>query len=65
MLALYVHIHSLLLTRDDRGQATAEYALVLIGAAGVAVLVSAWAKQSGGVGKLLDAVFKHLLGRVK
>ncbi len=68
MLALYVMIQSALyrrLSRDDRGQASAEYALVLLGAAGVALLVMAWAKDSNRVGKLLDNVFDHVIGRVR
>jgi len=74
VLAVYVSIQSLLttrlsrlsrLSRDDRGQATAEYALVLLGAAGVALLVMAWAKDSNRIGKLLNTVFDHVIGRVK
>lgn len=49
--------------RDDRGQATAEYALVLLGAAALAMLVVAWATKTNVVGRLLDAVFGQLLGR--
>jgi Flp pilus assembly pilin Flp len=51
--------------RDDAGQASAEYALVLLGAAAVALLVTAWATHTDAVGNLLDTVFKHLLGRVQ
>ncbi|HZQ28104.1 MAG TPA: DUF4244 domain-containing protein [Acidimicrobiales bacterium] len=50
---------------DDTGQASAEYALVLLGAAAVALLVTAWATHTDAVGNLLDAVLKHLLGRVQ
>lgn len=50
--------------RDEAGQASAEYALVLLGAAGVALLVMAWAQDSDKVGSLLDRVFDHVLGRV-
>ena len=32
---------------DDRGQSTAEYALVLLGAAGVALLLITWATKTG------------------
>lgn len=67
MLKLFVKLQSLALWRgrDDKGQASAEYALVLLGAAGVALLVMAWAKDSDRVGRLLDGVFNHLLGRVR
>jgi hypothetical protein len=53
--------------RDDAGQATAEYALVLLGAALVAVGLIAWATGGGGAGKigsLLDAVLDAVRGRV-
>ena len=52
---------------DDRGQATAEYALVLLGAALVALLLIAWATAGGGAGKigqLLDAVLDTIIGKV-
>jgi hypothetical protein len=48
---------------DDRGQATAEYALVLLGAAAIALLIGIWATSGGGAGKvgdLLDAVFSSI-----
>ncbi len=50
--------------RDDRGQTTAEYALVLLAAATLALLVVAWAAQSGKIGSLFDAVFDHVIGEV-
>jgi Flp pilus assembly pilin Flp len=57
---------SVLLTRltrrDQRGQASAEYALVLLGAAAVALLVVSWATRTNRVGKLLDSVMDKLLG---
>ena len=73
MLALYVHL-SIYLTataagrrarRDERGQASAEYALVLLGAAAVALLVVAWATKSDLFGKLLDKVMKSITDKVK
>lgn len=51
--------------RDERGQATAEYALVLLGAAALALLVVAWATKTNLVGKLLEVVFGHLTAKVK
>ena len=41
---------------DDRGQSTAEYALVLLGAAAVALLLVAWATKTGKVTRLLNTV---------
>lgn len=51
--------------RDSCGQASAEYALVLLGAAAVALLVTGWAVRTNRVGRLLDAVMDQLLSRVK
>lgn len=69
MLSLVVAVQSRVLTalarREERGQAVAEYALVLLGAAGVALLVAKWAGSTNRVGKLLDAVLDNLLGRVR
>jgi len=50
---------------DDRGQSTAEYALVLLGAAGVALLLVAWATKTDKVTKLLNAVLDNVLGDAK
>ena len=49
---------------DDRGQSTAEYALVLLGAAGVALLLVAWATKTDKVTRLLNSVIDRVLGQV-
>ena len=51
----------------DRGQATTEYALVLLGAALVALLVIGWATSGGGAGRighLFDVVIDAVTGKV-
>lgn len=48
--------------RDESGQTTAEYALVLLGAASLALLMIAWAAQTGRIGTLFDSVFDHVVG---
>jgi hypothetical protein len=48
----------------DRGQSTAEYALVLLGAAGVALLLVAWAAKTGKVTRLLNSVIDRVLAQV-
>lgn len=53
------------LQRSDRGQATSEYALVLLGAAAVAVLVIGWATKTNKIGGLLDKVFDSVTGKIK
>lgn len=51
--------------RDQRGQATAEYALVLLGVAAVALLIVSWATHTNKIGDLFDGIFDTLLGHVK
>jgi Flp pilus assembly pilin Flp len=70
MLSFLVRLHVLVLTASARlepeeGQTTAEYALVLLGAASVALLIALWAKQGGKVGKLLDTIFDSLIRMVR
>lgn len=51
---------------DDDGQATTEYALILLAAAVVAVLVITWATAGGGagrIGELFDSVFDGVLDK--
>ena len=48
----------------QRGQATTEYVLVLLGVAAIAIAVVAWATRSGKVGELLDRVFDHVAGEI-
>jgi Flp pilus assembly pilin Flp len=66
MLQLLVAVQTVLSSRwrrDERGQATAEYALVLLGAAAVALLVVAWAAKTDLVGKLFDGVLTSVTGK--
>lgn len=72
LILVHLHVHALLLrdrlerrVGDEHGQTTAEYALVLLGAASVALLIAVWAKQGGKVGRLLDAIFDSLVKMVK
>ena len=51
----------------DRGQATTEYALVLLGAALVGVLVIGWATAGGGaaaIGRLFESVIDAVIEQV-
>jgi hypothetical protein len=53
--------------RNDHGQATTEYALVLLGAAMVALLLVAWATSGGGagrIGRLLDRVLDAVSSKI-
>jgi Flp pilus assembly pilin Flp len=46
--------------RDERGQTTAEYALVIIGVAAIAGLLLAWASKSHAITKLFDSVIDQI-----
>jgi hypothetical protein len=72
MLHIVVTLHTLVLSGGERlwerltrqeGQSTAEYALVLLGAAGVAALLIAWATKSGKVTELLNSVLDRVLAK--
>ncbi|MDH3707106.1 MAG: hypothetical protein OES57_13630 [Acidimicrobiia bacterium] len=68
MLRAFVIVQSALVSRSvrasQRGQATVEYVLIMLGAAAVALLVLAWATGSGKVAALLDAVIDSITGQV-
>ena len=59
MSRLFARLLAWSLAGEDRGQATTEYALVMLGAAVVALLVVGWATGGGGAGKI-----GHLFDRV-
>ena len=81
MLRLFVHVHTALVVaqrsatgpsrpdvagrRGESGQATAEYALVLLGVAAIALLLAAWAAKSGKIGQLFDAVVGQLISKAR
>jgi Flp pilus assembly pilin Flp len=66
MLSVLVLVQAALVRRrcrHDRGQTTAEYALVLLGAAAVALVLVAWATKSGKLTQLFDAVIDQVLSK--
>ena len=53
--------------RSDRGQATTEYALVLLAAALIGVLVIGWATAGGGaaaIGRLFDSAIESVIDQL-
>ena len=67
MIRLIAQMYAWLLAGDDRGQATTEYALVMLGAAVIALLVVGWATSGGGAGKignLFDRVIDAISGKL-
>ncbi len=77
-LMLCVHLHTALVARplvpaarvsrgDDRGQATTEYALVLLAAALVGLMVVAWATAGGGaqrISRLFNGVIDAVIDKI-
>ena len=75
-LMLFVHLHTAagnvtsstrLRRDDDRGQATTEYALVLLAAALVGLMVVAWATAGGGaarISRLFNSVIDSVIDKV-
>ena len=49
--------------RGDGGQSTVEYALVLLGAAAVALALVAWVTRSDAVSRLFDAIVGRILSQ--
>lgn len=45
---------------DQIGQTTAEYALVIVGAAAIGALLLTWATKSDAIGKLFDIVLDQV-----
>lgn len=45
---------------DERGQTTAEYALVLLAAGSIAMLAVGWAQGNDAIGSLFDSVLSRV-----
>lgn len=50
--------------RGQRGQSTVEYALILLGAAAVALVLVAWVTRTDLIGRLFDSVVGRILEQV-
>jgi hypothetical protein len=70
LLTAYIHLRTAVALadrRDDRGQATTEYALILLAAALVGLMVVAWATAGGGaarISRLLNGVIDSVIDKV-
>ena len=49
---------------DDRGQTTAEYVLLILGAATIAILVTSWATGTDRITRLFDKVLNSIIEKV-
>jgi Flp pilus assembly pilin Flp len=67
MIRLIARMYAWRLAGDDHGQATTEYALVMLGAAVIALLVVGWATSGDGggkIGNLFDRVIDAISGKL-
>jgi Flp pilus assembly pilin Flp len=48
--------------RSERGQTTAEYALVILAAAAIALILLAWARSSGRLPAFFDQIIDQIVG---
>lgn len=53
------------LRRGELGQGTVEYALILLGAAAVALALVAWVSRTDLIGRLFDTVVGRVLGQAE
>ena len=60
LVTLYVRVRSAL--RREEGQTTAEYALVILAAAAVAVVLITWAHSSGKLPDFFDQIIDTIVG---
>jgi Flp pilus assembly pilin Flp len=60
LLSWFVRVQCAL--RREEGQTTAEYALVILAAAAVAVVLIAWAKSSGKLPAFFDNIIDKVTG---
>jgi hypothetical protein len=47
---------------SERGQTTAEYALVILAAAAIALVLLAWARSSGKLPAFFDGIIDRIVG---
>jgi Flp pilus assembly pilin Flp len=60
MVRLYAGLQSRL--SSERGQTTAEYALVILAAAAIALVLLAWARSSGKLPAFFDGIIDRIVG---
>jgi hypothetical protein len=49
--------------RSETGQSTAEYALVILAAAAIALVLLAWARSSGKLPAFFDSIIDRIVGQ--
>jgi Flp pilus assembly pilin Flp len=62
-IAAFVHSRLASLRRgSERGQTTAEYALVILAAAAIALVLLVWARSSGKLPEFFDNIIDRIVG---
>jgi Flp pilus assembly pilin Flp len=55
-------VRAIIALRREEGQTTAEYALVILAAAAIAVVLIAWARSSGKLPAFFDQIIDDVIG---
>lgn len=61
-MRLVTFVQSRLGLRREEGQTTAEYALVILAAAAIALVLLAWARSSGKLPAFFDSIIDAIVG---
>lgn len=60
---LYYGVISRINNSPEEGQSTAEYSLVILGAAAIAMLLYSWATGTGSIGNLFESVVSKVTAK--
>jgi Flp pilus assembly pilin Flp len=58
----FLWVRTLSFARREEGQTTAEYALVILAAAAIAIVLIAWARSSGKLPAFFDNIIDTVIG---
>jgi Flp pilus assembly pilin Flp len=58
----FLWIRAISFVRREEGQTTAEYALVILAAAAIAIVLIAWARSSGKLPAFFDNIIDTVIG---
>ncbi|HMS25380.1 MAG TPA: DUF4244 domain-containing protein [Acidimicrobiia bacterium] len=63
LVFIYHYFESRIISINEKGQSTAEYALVILGAAALAVLLLTWASSTGSISNLFESVISRVMSK--
>ena len=63
LVSIYHYLESRITSKNEEGQSTAEYALVILGAAALAVLLLTWASSTGSISNLFETVISRVMSK--